>query len=913
MRRLFCALLALALCASALFACAAEAAGEADVLLHNYILIIDNSRSTTGRHSLGGATDPKGLRFDAAKLVYENVLSSAENGVRGQIGVIVFCGPENCVSYGPMPIDGDPAALDEAIGKNLNEAANRDRRDNFTDIRTAVQAALEMMRGFEGDTSVILLTDGVNDLTNVSDPFSQPENIEANDRTVETIGQMRGLGADFFVVALTARDAARDADAFMAFINRMAEAGGGSPREDGNCDNVLMATQADLNSKLLQLLIRAESTGEASIQAAAQSVNEAWEFAVPYAGISDATVNITFMPEDKASIRSVELTAPDGAVYTPYADGAAQPAGDIAVTDDRSYIILGIPAPRPGDWSLNVLGAKQVDINTVVRFNHNLKLRAEAPQSVIAGELLPIRVYVQQYVDGQYADLTGSDIYTLAAATLAVSGPGDESPRGYVPMKAEGDGFAVEISMKSPGEWRLAAEVRTDYWSDVIGDMAVEVLPEPTPTPVPDPAAQDGADGSGDGSAAPGGVSVETGEGADAVNWNVQADPATGKMTVSWDGNGAENAVAELCAEGSDAPILSGIHSGDAIDMSALDGEQNYSIMLAAFSDSGDGDGTPPPMQKLDIQVLPDADQIGDAVLSVIGATVQLAPNGLASPEMIENGMRAAKTIEDSVDALSQLATEGGSDAGSAFPDAGSLSAAPGGSAGAAQEASAGSGGRSEDDAPEGGADEAPEGRPTVRPSEPGEIAAPEETVAPAAPAAPTGVAGILDMLKAHWIIVAGAAAALLALIAVIVIVRGAGEKVSGRVKLVCEPIKLEMLLLFEGKGRIKVNSPLTKHPEVAKLGRCKIYDVLSHIQVGMAKADPHGLVAGSEMQHMPEEPLISFSCTDPKSGEQQTVHVGRVDAAESVLKVYDAGRYYDVKICGNLDLTELLALRGRK
>ena len=44
---------------------------------HNYILIIDNSRSTTGRHSLGGATDPRGLRFDAARLVYQNVISSA--------------------------------------------------------------------------------------------------------------------------------------------------------------------------------------------------------------------------------------------------------------------------------------------------------------------------------------------------------------------------------------------------------------------------------------------------------------------------------------------------------------------------------------------------------------------------------------------------------------------------------------------------------------------------------------------------------------------------------------------------------------------------------------------------------------------------------------------------------------------
>ena len=82
---------------------AAEPDGAA-VKPHNYILLIDNSRSTTGSHSLGGATDPRGMRFDAAQLVYQNVVSSADMGSRGKLGVIVFCGPKNCVSYGPLEI-----------------------------------------------------------------------------------------------------------------------------------------------------------------------------------------------------------------------------------------------------------------------------------------------------------------------------------------------------------------------------------------------------------------------------------------------------------------------------------------------------------------------------------------------------------------------------------------------------------------------------------------------------------------------------------------------------------------------------------------------------------------------------------------------------------------------------------------
>ena len=122
---------------SAAWAGLAEASPEVSAVKpHNYILIIDNSLSTSGRHSLGGATDPRGLRFDAAQLVYQNVVSAAELGSRGKLGVIVFCGPKNCVTYGPLDIDDK--ALDDRIGRYLNAAANQKRRDVYTDIRTAL-------------------------------------------------------------------------------------------------------------------------------------------------------------------------------------------------------------------------------------------------------------------------------------------------------------------------------------------------------------------------------------------------------------------------------------------------------------------------------------------------------------------------------------------------------------------------------------------------------------------------------------------------------------------------------------------------------------------------------------------------------------------------------------------------------
>jgi hypothetical protein len=78
-------------------------------------------------------------------------------------------------------------------------------------------------------------------------------------------------------------------------------------------------------------------------------------FTVPYDGITDATVNVTFMPEDKALLETVALVDPNGdrRVVWDAANGIHEDAG-IAVTESRSYIMVDIPAPEAGAWRLDV-------------------------------------------------------------------------------------------------------------------------------------------------------------------------------------------------------------------------------------------------------------------------------------------------------------------------------------------------------------------------------------------------------------------------------------------------------------------------------------------------------------------------------------------------------------------------------
>ncbi len=481
----------IALLALAWTGLAETAEPDAVVKPHNYILVIDNSRSTTGRHSLGDATDPKGLRFDAAQLVYQNVVSSGEMGSRGQLGVIVFCGPKNCVSYGPLDI-GDPA-LDDEIGKYLNAAANAARRDAYTDIRTALQTASDMMADFEGDTSVILLTDGVNDLTNRSDPFSRPENIEANEQSAQIVAQMHAQGASFQVIALTAQENVTNSDAFMVFINQLAKAGGGEVDKSGEYSNVLMATQADLNSKLVQMLIKAESASE-SIQTIVENAPLDAPFTVPYNGITEATVNVTFMPEDKPMLARVALVDPSGQTHVLWDAGEIRDEAGITATENRSYIMLDLAEPMAGEWRLQVDSREAsgddsaVLINAVVRFNHNLRVRVEMADTVPVDESTRIDAWFQVYDGEVYEDLTDSGIYAQSKATLTVFTPSGN--KKTVAMRQEGDRYTVHFKPKIIGDWKAEVKVQNPYVQQTLDDIAFHVTapestPEPTPTPEP--------------------------------------------------------------------------------------------------------------------------------------------------------------------------------------------------------------------------------------------------------------------------------------------------------------------------------------------------------------------------------------------------------------------------------------------
>ena len=621
MKRLIAALMAMLL----ILTMAAGHAAAPEELFHNYILLIDNSKSTTGRHSLGGATDPKGLRFDAARLVFENVVTSAATGSRGQIGLIVFCGPDNCVTYGP--VDVNSPNLEEAIGQYINESANADYRDAYTDIRTALQKARQMMRGFTGSTSVILLTDGVNDLTNRGDPFKRPENIRANDETASLAGQIASAGGDFHVIALTSDEKTANDESFAAFIDQLAKSGGGERQADGSYDNVLNATQDDLSSKLLQMLVKAEGSSDTQNIIAYTPVYET--FQVPYDGISEVTVSVTFSPEDKDKLFAASLVTPAGDAWTLWDRQGCHDREGITVRENRSYVMFSIPNPMAGAWTLAVAGAEEggeqarVLVNAVARLNHHLRLRLSVPESAHEDEIIPVEMWVQGYDGREFKDLTGSGIYGQSTASVTLYTPDGKQKTGD--MTFDGDHYTAAVRLKNPGEWKARAALKNPYVQEKSEEALFELLPAPTPTPYVSPTPAPTAEPTPVPEVTPtptpevaqiGEIHLEVAPVAIQAEDVVYVDNKAERVTFAWKIDGATDRVdGELLEDGK--PIRRGVRSGNSFDRSGFKPDSLYTLRVSAMPKNGAMAGVQPTVATLNFRIAPQLGSVENLTLTV--------------------------------------------------------------------------------------------------------------------------------------------------------------------------------------------------------------------------------------------------------------------------------------------------------
>ena len=527
--------------------CGFMAAGAEDSAVRNAILVTDGS----------GA--------DAARLLYENLLAeqAGDGSPSGMLGAVLYSGQGGWLSLGPLSLNADREALDAAIGEPLSAADG----GVSGDLAAALRRVRAMLRGFDNPaaTDVFLLADGSG--SGGADP-----------RAIGQAEKLREEGAALRVIALTAPDG-EPAEP----IRQLTEAGGGS---------LVAAGEGDLSGRALETLFAAES-GAGSVSVIAGSTPLKESFTVPYDGITSAAVSIAFAPGQRGELGDISLTSPGGLTFDLTSEG-------IAVREGRSYILLEIPAPEAGEWTLSIGGAG-VPVSILPRLNHNLRLKLNMRSLFDAGETMLAEAWFQKYDGSAYVDLTDSELYEQTEATLLLYAPGANmkgEPTLTLPMTYDGSGhYRASYDPEGLGIWTARVRVRNDYLAEELKYNAFEVTNAPTPTPLPTATPMPEV-------AELGGIHIEIeglvtdGEGSHYIDGGSKTFRAT------WTVEGETDSVkAALLRDGKQ--IMTGLKSGDALPTSKLQKGHDYALRVYVVPKNGSLTGMKPITEEVAFRLAP--------------------------------------------------------------------------------------------------------------------------------------------------------------------------------------------------------------------------------------------------------------------------------------------------------------------
>lgn len=456
----------------------------------NYILVLDNSGSNWSRVD---PTDIDGLRYSACTRLFNEM---PLNNTR--IGLILFAGGNDrfCQRFGPVERNTDEA--EQLILQTLMDKSTDHTSDLYTDITYALKAAEEMAMSMpNGNTTIILITDGVNDLTNSGDPLNDPKNIQANSDTVAEVRRITEAGINFYVVGLTAggRDPVFSRE-FMGFIEEMGMAGGGIVGEGAygslKLSNVFEARADNIGDIVSQILSADTNNEHIEEPDLLTPVDRTYHVK---SGVEDVSITISFAPETKSGLSEIYLVSPEpnSVEYLVWKNGISMPVNNssISVHEDQNYINIRILNPQPGSWGVKVSANKEnLRVNNTVVQNQNVELRMEVPSEPIhSGEQFEVRAYFREYVNGDYQDMTDPEFYANSTVQLLLQDP--EGVSTPVNMVADGVSMKADVILPKQGAWKLSIFATNDFLSREILDYEIEVL-EPIPsivpvTPTPEP------------------------------------------------------------------------------------------------------------------------------------------------------------------------------------------------------------------------------------------------------------------------------------------------------------------------------------------------------------------------------------------------------------------------------------------
>ena len=395
---------------------------------YNVVLVTDASGSMTD-------TDPDEYRYEAINL-FVGLLANGGN----HVGSVVF---SNDVISSQEPV--------EVTGKNekmtISDSIQKQKVGGWTDIGGALEEAVELLEE-DGDPSLpsimILLTDGNTELG--TDEETQ-ESIEEKEEALE---EAREKGYQIYTICLNQNNGANSDE-----MKQIASATGGQFREVTKAEDL-----KDVFDLYYQMIFSTQSI---------KMVEEP----IPDSGVLSKDFNVADLGVEEfnavifGDISSYALKDPEGHAYT---DAELK---EICY-ESRTFNILKVADPVPGNWHLDVYGDPGSMIEVFKIYNPNLQasshIRTEQ-ENYMSGE--PVEFITELYEGDQ--KVTDISRYAGYCATLGIRDFDGEVLDTIECTEASEEGFVTSFTPKDLGTYYASINVESDELFAPGGEFTINV------------------------------------------------------------------------------------------------------------------------------------------------------------------------------------------------------------------------------------------------------------------------------------------------------------------------------------------------------------------------------------------------------------------------------------------------------
>jgi Ca-activated chloride channel homolog len=413
------------------------------------VLVVDVSKSML-------TSDPNKISNEAMKMFID--MSSLKGD---KIGVIAYAG-DVVAKKDLMKLQTETDKTDlKGFIDSLTQFANTDISIGLKDAIKALDASHEK----DYRPLIVLLADGNNDVDEKKGITLQ----QATEGLNAAVAEAKTKGYPVYVIGLNA-DGTLNKDV----LQNIATITNGQFFETSSADDLPgILSEIFANHLKLKVVPVDELVGKGDFQDVT--------ITIPNTNVVEANLSLV-------SSKPVEIKLVD-----PSGNEQTLPSDKITLTKSKSYSMIKMMTPVPGDWTLKVKGvpADKIDINFVFNYDLQLSLAPLESKKYKVGDTVKVEAFFED--NGEHA--SNNDLYNTMEATLLITdletGQTEEIPlsanqQGYIGEFIVGNSENYEIMVKAEGNsfFRETPVQQISVQKDA-APIAPKVIPEKETQPFP--------------------------------------------------------------------------------------------------------------------------------------------------------------------------------------------------------------------------------------------------------------------------------------------------------------------------------------------------------------------------------------------------------------------------------------------